>query len=111
MKVNDLNAIAPRVVKIATEGRFQLEFVFFRQFPPNFLDLRFIANHDPEVPHIAPLHFFYFENGEKLVVAQSEKGVALAAAHLLEIENVLVERHRLLDVIYFDGDMIESIDL
>jgi hypothetical protein len=43
--------------------------------------------------------------------AQFEKCIAFAAAHLFEIENVLVKRHRLFDVIHLDGHMIASIDL
>jgi hypothetical protein len=34
-----------------------------------------------------------------------------AAAHLLEIENILVKGHRLLDIIHLDRDMIASKDL
>jgi len=111
MKIYNLDTIAPRIAKIATERRLQLEFIFFRQFPANFLELRFIANHDPEVAHICALHLFHFENREELVLTQFEKGVALATAHLFEIENVFVKRHRLLDIIHFDRDMIASINL
>jgi hypothetical protein len=42
---------------------------------------------------------------------QFEERVAFAATHLLEIENVLVKGHRLLNVIHLDRDMIASIDL
>jgi hypothetical protein len=45
------------------------------------------------------------------MLTQFEKCVALAATHLFEVENILVKRHRLLNVIYFDRDMIASIDL
>jgi hypothetical protein len=63
------------------------------------------------MPHVRRLHLFYFENREELVLTQFEKGISLAAAHLFEIENVLVKGHRFVDVIYFDHDMIASIDL
>ena len=43
--------------------------------------------------------------------AQFEKRVALASVQLLEIENVLVKRDRLFDVVHFDGDMITSVNL
>jgi len=66
---------------------------------------------DPEMAHVRPLRLFHFENGQELVLTQFEEGIALAAPHLFEIENVLVERHRLLDVIDFDRDMIASINL
>jgi hypothetical protein len=45
------------------------------------------------------------------MLAQSEKRIALAAAHLFKIENILVKRYRLIDVVHLDGDMIASIDL
>ena len=45
------------------------------------------------------------------MVTQFEERIALAAAHLLEIENIPVKGHRLLNVIHLDRDMIASIDL
>jgi hypothetical protein len=63
------------------------------------------------VSHICGLEFFHFENGEKLVLAELEKGVAFAAVQFFEIENVFVKRDRLLDVIYLDRNMIASVDL
>jgi hypothetical protein len=63
------------------------------------------------MPHVCSLNFADFENGEELMLPQFEKGVALTAAHLLEIENVLIKCHRLLNVIHLDRDMIASIDL
>ena len=43
--------------------------------------------------------------------AQFEKGIPFAAAHLFEIENVLVKRYGLLDVVHLDGHMVASINL
>jgi hypothetical protein len=43
--------------------------------------------------------------------AQFEKRVAFAPTHLFEIENVLVKRYRLFNVIDLDGHMIASINL
>jgi hypothetical protein len=60
---------------------------------------------------VCRLHLFHFENCEELMLAQFEKGIAFAAAHLFEIENVLVKRHGLLDVAHLDGHMIASINL
>jgi len=40
-----------------------------------------------------------------------KKASPLAAAHLFQIENILVKRYRLLDIVHFDDDMITSIDL
>src|SRR5262249_22290174 len=64
-----------------------------------------------EMSHIRSLNFVHFENGEELMVTQFEERVALATAHLFEIEHILVKGHRLPDIIHFDGDMIASIDL
>ena len=40
-----------------------------------------------------------------------EEGVAFAFIHLLEIENVLVERDRFLYVAYFDGNVVAPVNL
>jgi hypothetical protein len=45
------------------------------------------------------------------MLTQFEEGIALTAAHLFEIEYVLVKRYRFVDVVHFDCDMIASIDL
>jgi hypothetical protein len=111
MKVDNLDTVAPWIAKIAAKRRFQFQFVLFFEFLSNFRQLRFITNHDPEMAKICRLHLFHLENCEELVFAQFEEGIAFAAAHLFEIENVLVKRHRLLDVVDFDGHVIASINL
>jgi hypothetical protein len=111
VKVHNLDAVAPRIAKIAAKRRLQFEFIFFLKFLSNFRQLRFITNHDPEMANICRLHLFYLENCEELMLAQFEKGIAFAAFHLFEIENVLVKRHRLVDIVHLDGDMIASINL
>jgi hypothetical protein len=63
------------------------------------------------MPHVCSLNFVDFENRQELMLTQFEERVALAAAHLFEIENILVKRQRLLDIIDLDCDMIASIDL
>jgi hypothetical protein len=63
------------------------------------------------MPHICSLNFVDFENREKLMVTQFEEGVALAAAHLFEIENILIKGHCLLNVIHLDRHMIASVNL
>src|SRR6476660_4669718 len=84
MKIDNLDAIAPRVVKITAERRYQLDLVFASEFMTDFLELRFVADHDSEMAHGRPLHLVRFEDCEKLMLAQFEKGVALAASHLLQ---------------------------
>ena len=111
VKIDYLNAIAPWIAKVAAEWRLQFEFVFLGEFLSDFLKLRFIANHDSKMSHVCSLNFVDFENRQELMVTQFEERVALAAAHLFEIENILVKGHRLLNVIHLDRDMIASIDL
>ena len=108
MKIDYLNAISPRVVKIATERRLQFEFIFLGEFLSDLLELGFIANHDPEMPHVRSLNFVDLENREELMVTQFEESVALAATHLFEIENILVKGHRLLNVIHLDLPPLRS---
>src|SRR5262249_20996867 len=111
MKIDHLNAIAPGIAKIATERWLQFELIFLREVLSNFLQLRFVANHHPEMPHVCSLTSVDFENREELMCPDFEDRVAFAATHLFEIENILVKRHRLLDVIDFDGYMIASVNL
>jgi hypothetical protein len=61
--------------------------------------------------HASGLQFFHLEDGKKLVLAEFEKRVTLAAIQFLEIENVFVKRDRLLDVVHFDRDMITAVNL
>jgi hypothetical protein len=61
--------------------------------------------------HVGGLDFFNFENREELVLAQFEKGVAFAPVEFFQIENILIERDRFLDVIDFDRDVIASVNL
>jgi hypothetical protein len=46
-----------------------------------------------------------------LVLAEFEKHVALAAIQFLKIENVLVKRDRLFDIVHLDRDVIASVNL
>src|ERR1700736_2910558 len=111
MKVDHLDAVAPRIVKVAAKRRLEFEFVFARDLFTHFRDLLFVAHHDSEMPHAAGMQSFHFENGEELMFAELEKGVAFAAVHLLETENVLIKRDRLLDVVHFNRDVIATVNL
>src|SRR6516225_2913555 len=102
VKIDHLNAISPWITKVTAKRRLQFEFVFLSKFLSYFLELLFIANHDPEMPHVSLLKFVDFENGEELMVAQFEERVTLPTTHLFEIENILVKSHRLLNVIHLD---------
>src|SRR3979411_631337 len=111
MKVDHLDAVAPRIVKVAAKRRLEFEVVFARNLFARFGDLLFAAHHDSEMPHAPGMQSFHFENGEELMFAELEKGVAFAAVHLLETENVLIKRDRLLDVVHFNRDVIATVNL
>src|SRR6266403_4731062 len=111
MKIDHLDAVAPRIVKVAAKRRLEFEFVFARDLFAHFRDLLLVAYHDSKVAHPAGMQFVHFENGEELMLAELEKGVAFAAVHLLEIENVLIKRDRLLDVVHFNRDVITTVNL
>ena len=111
VKIDNLNAVAPGIVKVATKRRLEFQFVFSSQFLPDFFDLFFVAHHDSEMAHVGWLNFFYFKNCEELVLAEFEEGIAFSAVELLQIENVLIKRDRLFDVINLDRDMITSVNL
>jgi hypothetical protein len=110
VKINDLDAIAPWIQKVTAKRGFQFQFIFLGEFLSDFLELRFIANHDPEMPKISRLHVVHLKNSQKLVFTQFEEGVPLAAAHLFEIENILIKRHRFVDVIHFNCHMVTAIN-
>src|SRR5262245_2822011 len=111
VKIDDLNAISPWIAKVTAKRRLQFEFVLLGKLLFHFLELRFIPNHDPEVPHVCSLDLVDFENCEELVITQFEESVAFAATHLLEIENILLKGHCLLNVIHFDRNVIAPINL
>ena len=47
-----------------------------------------------------------FEDGEKLVLTQFQKGVAFAAIHLLQIKDVFIKFYRRFDIIHFDREWL-----
>src|SRR5438477_1596470 len=111
VKIDNLDTVAPWITEIAAERRFEFQLVFAGEFLPYLCELLFVAHHDPEVAHVRGLNFFHLENGEELVLAELEKGVALAAVQFFEIENVFVKRDRLFDIVHLDRDMITSVNL
>src|SRR3982751_4115331 len=91
VKIDNLDTISPWIAKIATERWLQFEFVFLSQFLFDFFELRFVANHDPEMPHVCSLNLVHFKYREELMLPQFEERITLASTHLFEIENVLVK--------------------
>src|SRR5689334_14551825 len=57
------------------------------------------------------LQSIHFENGQELVLAQFEKGIAFTFIELLKVEHVPVKRHCLLDVIDLDHHVITAVNL
>ena len=111
MKIHHLNPIAERIAEVTAEPRNQFQPVLLRDLLAHLGELHFIANHYAEMPHAVGLHFLDFEHREELMLAELEERIAFSFVKLLQIENVLVERDRLLHVIHFDGDMIASVNL
>ena len=110
MKIDNLNAVAPRIAKIAAKWRQQFDLVLLCQLFADLLELVFVANHDAEMANIDRVNFVDFENGEKLVFAEFEERVAFTFIKLLEIENILVEGNRLFYVADFDRDVVATVD-
>ncbi len=111
MKIDNLDAVTPRIAKIAMERRDQFDLIPGYQFLADLGNLRFVADDDPEMLGAIWLHVLRFEHGKELVLAQLKEGVAFAFIKLLEIEDVLVERDCLLYIAYFDGDVVASVNL
>src|SRR2546430_15840570 len=61
--------------------------------------------------YVRRLNFFYLKNRQELVLAEFEESVAFAAVEFLEIENILIKRDRLFNVVDFDCNVITSVDL
>lgn len=57
------------------------------------------------------LQLLHFENGEELMLAEFEERVTLAAVEFFQIEDVLVKRDRLSNVVHFDRDVIAAVNL
>src|SRR2546430_5057243 len=60
--------------------------------------------------HVGRLHFIDFKDREELVFAEFEEGIAFAAVEFLQIENILIKRDCLFDVIDFDGNVITTVN-
>src|ERR1043165_6186032 len=110
VEIDHLDTIAPGIVEVASKRRDQFQLIFIFQLLANLFQLLLVANHDPEMAHIGLLSFLNFKHRQKLMFTELEKSVSLAAAHLLEIENILIKRHRFLDVAHLDGNMIASVN-
>jgi hypothetical protein len=77
VEIDDLNAIPPWITKVTAKRALQFELVFPGKFLSHFLELRFIANHDAEMPNVCSLSFVDFENGKELMITQFEERVPL----------------------------------
>src|SRR6266446_5715790 len=51
VKIDNLDAVAPRVAKIAAERRLKSEFIFAGDFFAHLRQLLFVPHHDAEMPH------------------------------------------------------------
>lgn len=110
VKIDNLNAVAPRIAKIAAKRRLKFQVVLLGEFFANLLELVFVPNHDPKMTHVGGLRFSDFEDGQELMFTELEESVAFAFIELFEIENVFVKGDRLIDVIDFNRDMVTTVN-
>ena len=82
-QVADLNTVAPGITEIASKIRVQLQFVFLGEFPPDFLDLLCVPDHQTEMFHSIRLQLLHFKNRHELMLAEFAPGGAFAAAQHL----------------------------
>src|SRR5213596_1704473 len=111
MQVDHLNAVAPGIAKIAAKRRLQFQTVLFLHFLAHLIQLLLIANDESEVTNSIRLNLLHFKNGEKLVLTQLQKSVALATSHFLQIKDVFIKFYRRFCIIHFDREVIASINL
>jgi len=110
MQVDDLNAIAEWIEKIAPERRHRRYAVLFRELSPDLVDLFLVAHDEAEVPHPRRRGAGRFEHRQKLVLADLKKSVALAFVEFFQAEHVLVKRDRLFHVVDFDRNVVDTVD-
>ncbi len=106
-----LNAVPPRITKVATKSFLQGQFVFACDLLAHLRELLFVAHQDAEMPCPIGLQFFHLEEGEKLVFAEFEKGVAFAFIQLLEVEDILIKSDCFFHIVHLDRHMITAVDL
>ena len=73
MEIDHLNAVAPRIAKIASERRHQFQPILFCDLLPHFVHLLFVPDHDPKVPGAVRLELLHFEDGQELMLAELKK--------------------------------------
>ena len=66
----------------------------------------FVAHDESKMTDPVRLDPLDFEDGEKLVLPQFQKGVAFATIHLLQIEDILIKSHRRFDIIHFNREWL-----
>ena len=111
MQIDHLDAIAPRIAKIASKWWFQFQSILLRHLLTDLGNLLLVADHQPEMPGSIRLELRYLEDGEELMLAQLKEGVAFTTVELLQIKDVFIKLHRCLDVVDFDCQMIAAVDL
>src|ERR1700730_16424131 len=51
VEIDNLDAVAPRIAKIAPKRRLKFEFIFAGDFLAHLRQLLFVPHHDAEMPH------------------------------------------------------------
>jgi hypothetical protein len=110
-QVSNLNAVSPRIPKVATEAWVQLEFVLVPEFAPDFIDLLGIPHHQTEVLDPVWLQPLHLEDGHELMFTQLAPGRPFAASQHFESEDVGIELNRLFCIGHFDHNMVAAVNL
>jgi hypothetical protein len=64
VQIHHLNAIPPRIAKIATKRRFEFQPILAGYLFAHLRDLLLVAHHQTAVPHAIRLKVIHFENRE-----------------------------------------------
>src|SRR5438045_5954807 len=100
MQVDHLNAVAPGIAKIAAKRRLQFQTVLFLNFLAHLIQLLLIAHDESEVTNSIRLNLLHFKNGEKLVLTQLQKRVALATSQFLQTKELFINFYLILCINY-----------
>src|SRR5215831_5340584 len=73
-QVTDLNAVTPRIAKVAAEVGMEFQLVLLHEFIPDFLDLLRITDHQPEMLDSIGLELLYLKDRHELVLAKLAPG-------------------------------------
>lgn len=111
MEVHNLNAISPRIPEIATERRREFQSVFFHDLVTNLRQLGFVPDNKAKVTHSLHSDILHLEESQKLVISQLKKSITLSVIQFFQPKDILIERHRLLNIPDLQGHVVAAENL